>query len=453
MSTTLRDLLPALLVVAGMGGTLVLPPASSAETTELVPGTVIRPADVERVRPYLPEEVHPFTLDNFSGLEMRIVAADDYRPHPKYIEATTKFACQATLDEHGQLQNYTAGQPFPYSDWATETTGHACDLRPDDPHFGLKLAWNVNYRWNGGGINMRFAQSFWREAKNNTWKIAQGNYQRTYFSGRADLMPQGTELVSGTNLEWAEFSEMLYPFDIRGSMFMVLRHRNTFEKEDDAWAYVPTLRRVRRISTEQKSDSLQGSEFTLEDVLLFSGYVWDQEWRFHGERSLLAAMDTQRRCFPLNAASWKREARGVIGDERDFNECAFGPYKALPFVNETWQLRDVVALEQIPKRENHPYSRRLLWYDKQTFAPLCALSFDRAGKPLRLTWYVGDWSETGGDENRRGQRVVLISAGGVVNVQQNVSNLSQSFASETTSLSPAQAKRYYDFTRLKERAK
>ncbi len=429
------------------------PPAARADDPALAPGTRIGAADVERVRPFVPEVLHPYTIDGFSDLDMRIVATEDYRPHPKYIEATAKYACQATLDEHGQLQDYTAGQPFPYSDWATEATDHVCDLRPDDPDFALKMAWNANYRWNGGGIKMHFGQSFWRAANDNTWKIAQGSYQRTYFSGRADLLPGSPELVPSTELEWAEFSEMHAPFDIRGTMFMVLRYRNSVERGDDAWAYVPTLRRVRRISTEQKADSLQGSEFTLEDVLLFSGYVWDQEWRFHGEQRLLAALDTRRRCYPLNSPDWDRSGEGVVGDDTHFHDCAYGPYKALPFVDEDWQLRDVVTLEQIPQRANHPYSRRLLWYDKQSVAPLVALSFDPEGTPLRLTWYVGDWSETGDDTNRRGMRVVLISAGGVVNLQNRVSNLSQSFASEASRLDAREARRLYDVTRLKTRVK
>ena len=50
-------------------------------------------------------------------------------------------------------------------------------------------------------------------------------------------------------------------------------------------------------------------------------------------------------------------------------------------------------------------------------------------------------------------RVVLISAGGVVNLQNDVSNLSQSFASEANRLDARAAKRLYDITRLKTRVK
>jgi len=108
------------------------------------------------VKDLLPAEVYTYAVAPFPDLSMEIVEAEEYPAHPKYIEATARYACQATLDEHGRLANYIAGQPFPYSEWAKEVTNHACDLAPDDPQIGLKLTWNVNYRWQGGaGFNLR----------------------------------------------------------------------------------------------------------------------------------------------------------------------------------------------------------------------------------------------------------------------------------------------------------
>ena len=84
------------------------------------------------------------------------------------------------------------------------------------------------------------------------------------------------------------------------------------------------------------------------------------------------------------------------GSDRHFFSCRFAPHRALPLVDETWQKRNVVALEQRPRRAGHPYSRKLLWYDKETFTPLMFLAYDRDGKPFRLSWYLGNWSETTG---------------------------------------------------------
>lgn len=420
----------------------------------LKPGEIITAENRDRIRPWIPDELEPFVVDDFPELHMTIVEPRSYRPHPKFVEATARFACQATLDESGQIQNYRAGEPFPYSDWAQEVTDHACDLTAEDPHFGLKLAWNANFRWHGGGINMtRWAQSYWREAGDKTWKISQGTYRRTHFANRPDLLPERTELVEGTELEWAEYSESLYPFDLRGTSFMVLRYRNSVAREDDAWAYVPTLRRVRRISPGQKSDTLQGTDSTLEDFFLFSGYVWGEDWKFVREDDLVAAMDTRRKCYPLNVEGFSgEEERGVIGDEEHFNECRFGPFDSLPFVDETWETRRAVVLEQRPRREGHPYSKKLLWYDKETFAPLHFVAYDRTGAPMRLTWYLGDWSETAGRPNTSDRHLRLVVSTSVVNLSKGVSNLMQFFGSSAGDMTPGEARKYFDVTRLKQRA-
>ncbi len=424
-----------------------------ATAQPLQDGEVITAENRDRIRPWIPDELEPIVLDDFPALQMTIVAPGDYRPHPKFVEATARFACQASLDANGQIQDFRAGEPFPYSTWAQEVTQHACDLTPDDPQFALKLAWNANFRWTGGGINMtRWAQSFWRAAGDNTWKLAQGTYRRTYFANRADLLPERTELVEGTDLEWAEYSESLFPFDLRGTSFMVRRYRDSVRREDDAWSYVPSLRRVRRISTGQKADTLQGSDSTLEDFFLFSGYVWDEDWRFVREEEIVAVMDTRRTCYPLNVAGWQPDDTGVVGGEEHFNECRFGPYKSLPFVDETWEARRAVVLEQRSRREGHPYSRKLLWYDKETFAPLHFIAYDPQGEPMRLSWYMGVWSESAARAKTAGRHVVLLVATSVVNLQKGVSNLMQYFGSDADDLSAKEAKKYFDVTRLKRKA-
>jgi hypothetical protein len=123
---------------------------SAPAAGDVAPGDVVTAANHEVVRDLLPAEFYSYAVEGFEDLEMQIVESGEYPVAPEYVEATVKYACQASLDERGNLVNYTAGQPFPYSEWAKEATGHACDLEPDDPEIGLKLAWNVNFRWQGG---------------------------------------------------------------------------------------------------------------------------------------------------------------------------------------------------------------------------------------------------------------------------------------------------------------
>lgn len=418
---------------------------------DVAPGATITAENRDGIRDLVPEVLQPFTIDAFPDLRMEIVPTQDYSPHPAYVEATARHGCQTSLGEDGQLQGYVAGQPFPYSTWAQEATHHACDLDPQDPAFARKLAWNVARRWMAGGVDSpHFGQSLWRAADDNAWRIIQGGYRRTVFSHRADLLPAGGRLVPGTSVAWAEYSETMAPFDMRGNGFLVFRYRDSRRQPDDAWTYLPSLRRVQRISVSQKADSIQGSDFTLEDFFLYSGYFWEPDWRSHGEQTVLAPMDTVRDCYPRNVPGWKPEGFGQPADDAYFHACRFGPHRALPFVDERWEKRRAIVLEEIPTREGHPYSRKLLWYDKESLTPLMGLAFDREGKPLRLQWYIGDWTETSDLEENRGKRVILPVAAAMVNLRDHVSNLMQAFGSTARDLSAEEAKRYYDVTRLRK---
>jgi len=433
-----------LLVAATLVGAL----AAATSRAELAPGDVVTAADHARVKALLPAEFYSFAVEPYAGLEMHIVAPQDFTPHPKYVEATAKYACQARLDEQGVLIEYVAGQPFPYSEWAKEVTNHACDLDPEDPHFGLKLAWNVNYRWQGPGLNIpHWGFANMRNGGRDTWRISQGEYRRTYFSHRADLLPETHELDAGTSVEWAEYFDVKTPFDLRGTMFLLYRY--TDGKEDDTWAYIPALRRVRRIAATQKSDSLLGTEFTLEDFYLFSGYVWDHRWEFHEEKPLLSAADSKRTCFPSVTGRIAPDRLVKLGNDEDWRHCSFAPYGALPMQGESWQVRTSFRLDDVPRQEGHPYSRKVIWYDKETMAPGLAVAYDRAGKPYRLIASVGRWSESSPQDVNHGWRVLLGTAVMIVNLQTEASNLGQFDTTNVIPFDAGKSRRYYDVTKLK----
>jgi len=412
-------------------------------------GDVITAANKEQVRGLVPDEFYAYAIENFPDLEMKIVASEDYPVHPKYVEATVRFECQATIDASGRLVNYHAGQPFPYSEWAKTATGHKCDLTPDDPQFALKLAWNVNFRWQGGsGFNLpHWGFANMRNNGHELWRVSQGEYRRTYFSARADLLPETTELEPGTKVEWAEYFDVKAPFDLRGTMFLLYRYRDS--KEDDTWAYIPALRRVRRIAATQKSDSLLGTEFTLEDFYLFSGYVWDHSWEFKGESTLLGVPNSGRTCFPRSAGAIAPTNMVRLGSEEEWRACRYDPYGAMPMVGESWQKRASFELDDIPKQEGHPYSRKKIWYDKETMSPGLAVAYDRAGKPYKLIGGVGRWSESSGLPENKGRDVLLGASVMIVNLQSGSSNLGQFDGMNAMEFGVSESRKYYDTTKLK----
>jgi len=427
---------------------------ASGARADVAAGTTITAANAQQAEGLIPAELIPYVVEGNADLSITVADPGTYTPHAAYVKATVDNACQAKLDAKGFLVNFKAGQPFPYSEWAKNATGHKCDLTPDDPQFALKLAWNVNYRWQGGsGLNLpHWGFSNMRNQGKEVWRIAQGEYRRTYFSHRADLLPATTSLVEGTDIEWAEFFDVKTPFDLRGTMFLLYRY-DVESKEDDTWAYIPALRRVRRIAATQKSDSLLGTEFTLEDFYIFAGYVWNHQWEFKGESTKLGVLNSKRTCFP-SVIPGSTAAGGAVnmvrlGTDEEWFNCKFGPYNALPFAGETFEKRAAFQLDDIPMQKGHPYSRKMIWYDKETLMPLYSIMYDRAGKPYRIIASVFKWSEDSPVPENKGRQSANYSDIMVVNVQNGNSHTGQFDNANSMEFDASVSRKYYDTTRLK----
>ncbi len=434
--------------------------AALPAVADVQPGDHITNANRDKLQGLIPDELMTYILDGYNELDMTIVETGDYTPPQKYIEATVRFACQATLTPKGTLENYTAGQPFPYSKWAQDATNHACDLSPDDPEFALKLAWNVNYRWQGGaGLNLpHWGFNYMRNSGKEQWRLAQGEYRRTYWTGRADLLPETSTLEDGTSIEWAEFFDVKTPFDLRGTMFLLYRY--TDDKEDQTWAYIPALRRVRRVAATQKSDSLLGTEITLEDFYIFAGYVWDHAWEYQGESTKLAPYGGGigtfgRECWNnvIPDEKYRLEGQTRLGTQEEWDHCQFGPMNAGQFHGETWQKRTVLGLDDIPKQKGHPYSRKKIWYDRQTFMPIYSFAFDRAGEPYKYLGGTWRWSEDTFHESNKGLRLLQWSHWHTINVQNNNSHRGQFDNASSPQFSIQESRKYYDTTRLKRQGR
>src|SRR5262249_42338999 len=63
------------------------------------------------------------------------------------------------------------------------------------------------------------------------------------------------------------------------------------DKQDNAWTYVPALRRVRPINPTNRSDGLLGSDISLDDGPYFDGKPEDFNFKLVGEGKILAHFD------------------------------------------------------------------------------------------------------------------------------------------------------------------
>jgi len=158
------------------------------------------------------------------------------------------------------------------------------------------------------------------------------------------------------------------PFDARGILVMTYRYKESDRptaqtKNDDTWVYVPTLRRVRRISSAQRTDAVSGTDFTFDDLRSFSGIVPQYKWQCLGEMDLLAPMNSKVAAYPY---------------KKDHN---FGPY-GLSYADDRWELRHAVKVRFVPNNSDHPYHHKDIYIDKQSMTPLYSFAYEPQGRAV-----------------------------------------------------------------------
>jgi len=124
------------------------------------------------------------------------------------------------------------------------------------------------------------------------------------------------------------------PLDIKGTA--LLSHTKVLEP-DDQWLYLPALKRVKRISSANKSGPFVGSEFAFEDLL-------SQEVEKYTYR-------------------WLRD------EEIDGLE--------------------VFVVERVPRYENSGYTRQIVWVDKEEYRLQRIEFYDRKNALLKTLTYSG----------------------------------------------------------------
>jgi len=142
-----------------------------------------------------------------------------------------------------------------------------------------------------------------------------------------------TKLVSGTtdNMRTVEF---LSPSDIRGTKTLLIEHAG---KDDDIWIYLPAMKKVRRLVSNNKKDSFVGTDFSYGDVIGHKPEDWNH-------KLLKEEIIDGRKCY---------------------------------------------VIESTPKnsdvKNNSGYSKRISWIDKESFITVQGEIYDLGGELLKKT--------------------------------------------------------------------
>lgn len=432
--------------------------ASKDAKPDFKPGDVLTHADLERIRPFLfPGYFEQY--QKWADVQFEIVETNHVTPHQLVLDCNEQYQDQVSLAEDGALQNYVCGYPF-----ANE------DIKEGDPQAGMRVAWNYDKRWYWRGYFVNNALTTWlrfggehtspepeqppegwrgeeypikpEDWQYDTEKIYGGGgrferslgtfYHRAYYS-HLPMYPESNyqlpNVADAGEVYWKEFTGFFSPYDVRGTAFIVARYDDP-RRGDDGWAYVPSLRRVRRISAEVKSDSLMGTEHTLEDFYGFSGRPLEWNWNFLGWKDMIAVHIKTK---------WDDDGVRYGGPDGWLND-------------DVWQVRRMAIVERLPKDPRHPYSSAIQVVDAETWETWLHIAFDRKGK----LWKVWQWGYAWSDDAKRytdmnhGRSAVHWKNVDTVDIQNGRGNLWREYGGGLPDFSVDFISRLYDLNRLTE---
>jgi hypothetical protein len=288
------------------------------------------------------------------GLPMKVIAGKPLTWPPAYKEATEKYSSQVKLSEDGlSLEGYVAGAPFPRID-------------VQDPRVALKLVWNYNYKSiNNDDFDLRnFDADTGTMSEDRALAIERhfliDHFRRLWYVNRLYVDPKPSVKPNKEGVAYKEtLHPMIEPFDLKGVGFTYYRYLDP-ARQDDSWLYLPSLRRVRRLSTAQRSDALFGQDTDVDSYYGYSGQPAWMEWKYLGEKEILAVRHAEH--FPVKwadpPADWAFE--------------------------EVWEKIPAYVVEGVSKLPQYAYSKRILYIDKQNFAVPYSDMYDKAGQLWKI---------------------------------------------------------------------
>ncbi len=309
------------------------PPAAWADVE---PGDIINRKNMQKIDELAPEGVR-WCVEN--GMEMEIVPYERITVPEDYQAATEKYSAQVKLGEDDELLNWVSGLPFP-------------DIDPSDPKAATKIMYNfqrTHYFTETLDLNLMDADtgSLYRDAQGNAKYQVERHFIPEWFrvlrfQGR--LRNEPTPAIE-PNKDKVFYKAGLYPliepFDLKGVGGVSFRFLDQ-ARHDDTWLYLPFVRRVRRMSTTQRSDALFGQDIDVDSYGGYAGQIPWFEWKLLGEKPLLASLHGKR--LPPQPCK----------DDGGMTFC------------EPWEMRpSVYIVEGESKWPNYAFSKRIIYVDKE----------------------------------------------------------------------------------------
>jgi hypothetical protein len=329
-----------------LGGLVALPLlAAGAAYADVSPGDKITVDNADKVKDLVSPGIEWCVKH---GLPMTIIEPKRLEWPKAYKEATEKYAGQVKLAADGlSIQNYVAGQPFP-------------NIDTKDPQVAIKIMYNYDYNFLvTDDVDLRnFDADTGSIPTNGPMSVERhfllDHFRRLFWTGRLYVEPKPEKPNPNGYRVQQGLYPILEPFDLKGVGALSNRYIDP-GKQDDSWLYLPSLRRVRRLSTAQRSDALFGQDTDVDSYGGYAGAIAWMDWKFLGEKEMLGIAHAKN--YPVK---WDAKVD-------------WAP-------DEVWEKRKVYVIEGVTKLPQYAFGKRVIFIDKESWGIPYSDMYDRSGE-------------------------------------------------------------------------
>lgn len=322
------------------------------------PGDKIDSSNWEKVKDLLPPSVlewvkkGDFVLDiGQAKWEMRSDAAWEKKTAANAGKYTIGPESEIFVKATGKSPEYVDGLPFPYAelDWK------------NDPTAGAKVIYNAFLKGNRAGQLANPYGVFWIGENGFEREVAATWRVRSYW-----MRPDGPT-DNPSNLLMTELNKVEEPYDLAG--ILNLNQRVIENKPDQVYAYVPAIRRVKKVAGTTRSSPFLGTEFCNDDSFGWWGKNESMNWKMLDKKVVLVPYDNWAIEGPDQFVKNPDGSWSNPGQSRSPQLGFQTPgWKGAPWAptDMKWIPREVYVVEATPKDPYYNYGKTIFYVDPET---------------------------------------------------------------------------------------
>ena len=317
-------------------------------------GKKIDTTNIDQVAEFLPDayvtimkEPEKWNAPPGEGNWFTIVPYRQVLPTADEIEATKKYAPLVQTDGDGIITNYTdiAGTPFPH------------------PKTGLEVAYNLecntrgdtsNHMYDAPNVNPRTKTD--RISKQELWYL--------YYIHRVAVDPRPAIPDNRKGYHRGEFLHMFLPPEMLNTRFFTMRFID-HTKEDVSYLYYAQYRRIRRLSTSERTNAIDGTDQIYDDGNMWDGHLSRNSYELNGTKEMLL-------CRHQDMQKVTRRTGQAMANGFEFERC------------------NTYVIEVINEDPNYLYSKRVWYVDPENYIIMWQDAYDELGRYWKCFMHATD---------------------------------------------------------------